>query len=164
MQDNFSRGSEYETVVISVEGSLVHIKSGEVSPKNIADFTPDYNLWYAIKFCKPKEIWVIENTDLTSWGWNTMPLSYYQTRYEYISKWLSQVTNTRCRCIYSLHGDWKVIEEEIPDLIRKWTESERILFIDKDTKENEGYIKTKNLMYTTISEFTGRYNKNPRKK
>ena len=70
--------------------------------------------------------------------------------------------------MYSVKGNWipgwSQGGEEIPDLIKRWTkESGKILFIDKDSRENEDYIGTKNFLdYITKSEFIKKYNKNPR--
>ena len=42
---NFSGDLDYDIVLVTVEDNLVHTKSGNKFPRNIADFMPDYNLW-----------------------------------------------------------------------------------------------------------------------
>ena len=149
-QTNYTTHAEDDLILVVVEDSLVHTKSGGQYPKNIADFMPDYNLWYALKFCNPGNVWVVENKDLTSYGWNFMRLDFHETRYSFITKWLSQmIENPECHRLYSIRGNWVYGwgysgDEEIPDLIQRWNkEARKILFIDRDTRESESYIKSK---------------------
>ena len=60
---NLKRNLDYDIILVTVEDNLVHTKSGSKVSRNIADFMPDYNLWYAIKFCDVKEIWIVENNN-----------------------------------------------------------------------------------------------------
>ena len=164
-QVNSSGNLDYDLILVTVEDTLVHTKSGSKIPRNIADFMPDYNLWYALKFCNSGGIWVIENQDHTR---GLMTLAAWETKYSFISIWLSQMIDKKCRKLYSIKRnwipDWGCEGEDIPDLIQKWSKwAKKILFIDKDTRENEDYIKSKGyLEYMTKSEFTQKYNKNPR--
>lgn len=156
---------DYDIILVTVEDNLVHTKSGSKVSRNIADFMPDYNLWYAIKFCDVKEIWIVENNN---YSLKYMSLTAWETRYSFIEIWLSQIIEKTCHKMYSVKGNWipgwSQGGEEIPDLIKRWTkESGKILFIDKDSRENEDYIGTKNFLdYITKSEFIKKYNKNPR--
>ena len=166
---NFSGDLDYDIVLVTVEDNLVHTKSGNKFPRNIADFMPDYNLWYALKFCKTRDIWVVESHDTTEYRWNAMSLGAWETKYSFITTWLSQmIDNLNCHKMYSVKGNWipgwSLEGEEIPDLIKKWTKGARkILFIDNDSGTNKEYIEKKGyLEYTTKSEFIRKYNKNPR--
>ena len=80
------------------------------------------------------------------------------------------IENPECNRLYSIRGNWVYGwgypgDEEIPDLIQRWNkEARKILFIDRDTRESESYIKSKKgFEYITVSEFITKYNKNPRK-
>lgn len=162
---NFLRDLDYDVILVTVEDTLVHTKSGSRYPKNIADFMPDYNLWYAFKFCVFRDIWVVENNE---YGSRLMSLEAWEIKYSFISEWLSQMIGKDCKKMYSVKGNWipgwSIKGEEIPDLIKKWTKKARkILFIDKDTRDNEDYVRSKDyLEYITKAEFIRKYNKNPR--
>lgn len=161
---------EYDVIIVTVENSLVHTKSGSNFPKNIADFMPDYNLWYALKFCSFKNLWVVENQDLTGYGWNYMSSGEHDARYSFIKIWLTQMighNRLNSHHLYSIRGNWRPgwsrdnEGETILDFIKKREKnSKKILFIDKDTEESKEFIK--DFEYTTVSEFIKKYNKNPR--
>lgn len=122
---------------------------------------PDYNLWYALKFMKPQEIIVIENIDLS----RNQQSSWFDLKIRFISEWLSEITGVRVESGYSFHGDWKFLygfpgDKEILDFYRR---PGKILFIDKDNKQNEKYVRAqKEIEYVSKEEFILRYNKNPR--
>lgn len=167
MQKNYLRNLEYDIIIVTVEDSLVHTKSGNNYPRNIADFMPNYNLWYALKFCGAKEIWITENHNFADYGWNIMPVNFWETKYSFISIWLSQMINIECHKIFSPKGNWIHsfcdTGEDILDCIKKWTNQKKYLFIDKDSGKSKKYIESKGyLHYMTTSEFIEKYNKNPR--
>lgn len=158
--------SQYDLVIVTVENSLVHTKSGDRFPRNIADFMPDYNLWYALKYCSPKNVIVIENQDLTSTGWGVLDLHSHETRYSFITKWLSQMINIDCVKYYSIKGNWKYLNTDhfLIDLITKrFSWARKILYIDKNTKSSEEFIRNYPFEYVTTEDFINKYNKNPRK-
>ena len=149
-------------LIVSVENVLVHVKSGDRYPRNIADFIPDYNLWYAIKFFGPSEIWVVENYDVTSHPDN---IGSHETKLAFISKWLSQMTNIPCRHLYSLRGNfipgWGYEgDDDLVDLILRFIEvkNPNLLYTGNDIN----YYKSRNINTITPEEFISKYNKNPR--
>ena len=157
----------YDILLISVEGVLVHVKSGDRYPRNIADFMPDYNLWYAIKFFGPSEIWTIENYDLTLPQESRLGgLDCHEVRISFISKWLSQISGIPCKRLYSTKGNWisgwgYKGEDEIPELILRISDLKhpKVLYVGDDIE----YFKGKGIDTMTPEKFIERYNKNPRK-
>lgn len=153
--------SEYNQIFVVFEDCLGSVKSGSREQRNIADFMPDYNLWYALKFASPKKITIIGDRDISrsSMGW------YIDIELKYVSIWLSQVTGIPCNYGYSYHGDWKFLygyptDSELLDYLRV---PGKILFIDRNTKTNKNYVNLeKNIPYMCKEEFITTYNKNPR--
>jgi hypothetical protein len=146
---------------------LITVKSGDLRPRNIADFMPDYNLWYAIKFMIPDVIVVLDNSDLTR-DW---PLGYYHTRISFISKWLSQVTGIgKVSFSYSLTGNWlSHFSADSKDIIksvsiRGISNIRPAVFIDSLGRAGEDWMKTNypGIDYLDKSEFIKYHNKNPR--
>lgn len=153
--------SKFDQIFVVFDNCLGIVKSGSREQKNIADFMPDYNLWYALKFSKTNQITILGDKDVSK-----SPMSdYIDTELKYLSIWLSQVTNIPCNYGYSYHGDWKYIfgyptDKELIDHLRK---PGKVLFIDRNTKTNKNYVKTKeNLDYMCKDEFISLYNKNPK--
>lgn len=153
--------SGYNQIFVVFEDCLGSIKSGWREQKNIADFMPDYNLWYALKFVAPDKITILGDRDIS----RSSISMYIDTQLEYLSVWLSQMTGVTCDYGYSYHGDWKFLygyptDSEILDFLRV---PGKILFIDRNTKNNEKYVNTKKeIEYMCKEEFITKYNKNPR--
>lgn len=153
--------SEYDQIFVVFDDCLGSIKSGSREQKNIADFMPDYNLWYALKFAEPKKITILGDKDIS----RSQISKYIDKQLGYLSIWLSQVTGITCNYGYSYHGDWKFLygyptDEEILDFLRI---PGKILFIDRDTKTNKNYVSLKkDIRYMCKEEFIKEYNKNPR--
>ena len=156
----------YDIIFVTVEDSLVHTKSGDQYPRNIGDFIPNYNLWYALKYCKTGSIWVIENKDITTSDWyRSGGWDGYRIRFDFICKWLSQVSEVKeCHGYYSLYGNWIDSCGSNDDIItlclRCSTNTKKVLFVDKNTKDNMKYIRSNypNFGYLTTSEFIEKYN------
>lgn len=153
--------SEYNQIFVVFEDCLGFIKSGSREQKNIADFMPDYNLWYAFKFASPNKITIIGDKNIS----RSKLHSYIDIELKYLSTWITQVTGIYCNYGYSYHGDWKFLfgypsDEDLLDFLR---EPGKILFIDRDTKPNKDYVTSKKeIEYMCKEEFITMYNKNPR--
>lgn len=150
---------EYSQIFVVFEDCLGTIKSQSREQKNIADFMPDYNLWYALKFASPKKITIISNRDISR-----SPLSgYIDLELRFLSVWLFQVTEIYCNYGYSYHGDGKILftKEDILDHYR--VKEGNILFVDRDLGRNREYVESrKGIQYMKKDEFIQKYNKNPR--
>lgn len=151
----------YDQIFVTFEDCLGFVKSGAREQRNIADFRPDFNLWYALKFAVPKRITIISERDISH-----SPLSgYIDDELRYLSVWLSQVTGVHCDYGYSYNGDWKFLfgypsDKELLDHFRV---PGRVLFIDRNSGTSKGYVSGKHgIEYTTSSEFVRAYNKNAR--
>lgn len=151
----------YDQIFVVLSDCLIFTKSGSREQKNIADFMPDYNLWYALKFSGAKKITIIGDKDISR-----SPISdYIFTELEFISTWLTQMTKIPCNSGYSYHGNWKLHYgyESDPDLIDFMRKPGKILFIDRNSEVNQGYIKTKSgIEYIKKDDFIKLYNKNPK--
>lgn len=152
---------KYNQIFVVFDRCLGDVKSGAREQKNIADFMPDYNLWYALRYASPEKITILGDRDISR-----SPLSgYIQTELEYLSIWLSQITGVPCNYGYSYHGDWKYLNgwPSDEDLVNFLCVPGKILFIDRNTKDNEKYVNTKKeIRYMSKDEFIQKYNKNPR--
>lgn len=154
--------SKYDQIFVLLEESLITVKSGAREPKNIADFMPDYNFWYALKFSKPEKITIIGDKNI-SYSPNSM---YIDTKLRFIEIWLSELTEVKCNSGYSYYGNWKFLfgrsDEDLIDFF-KIKKPGNILFIDRDNNKHKDYINEKeNIEYTTKSEFIKIFNKNQR--
>ena len=151
----------YNQIFVIFEDCLGSVKSGAREQKNIADFMPDYNLWYALKFAKPEKITIIGERDIS----RSTISGYIDIELRFLSVWLSQVTGVTCNYGYSYNGDWKFLygyptDKELLDHLRV---PGKTLFIDKNSKINKNYVNTKeNIEYLCKEEFIERYNKNQR--
>lgn len=151
----------YNQIFVIFEDCLGSVKSGAREQKNIADFMPDYNLWYALKFAAPERITIIGDKDIS----RSKLSEYIDDELRYLSIWLTQITGIYCNYGYSFHGDWKFLygypsEEELIDFLRV---PGKILFIDRNTKSNKKYVTSKKeIKYMCKEEFITTYNKNPR--
>lgn len=150
----------YNQIFVVFEDCLGSIKSGSRDQKNIADFIPDYNLWYGLKYALPQKITIIGDLDIS----RSQKSRYMDTELKYLSIWLSQVTGVYCDYGYSYHGDWKFLygyptDEDLLDYLRV---PGKVLFIDRDTKPSKNYVTEKNIEYLSKEEFITTYNKNPR--
>ena len=161
-------GTDFKIVFVMLNNCLISIKSGDKRPRNIGDFMPDYNLWYALKFMTPEIIIVLDNSDLTR---NPGGLSYAHSKIDFITKWLSQVVGiNEVYYSYSPRGDWKsYCFPESQDIletirIRRRNTFESAVFIDDIERTSEEYIKTKHpeLVFLDKTEFIKYHNKNPR--
>lgn len=153
--------SEYNQIFVVFKDCLGETKSGSREQRNIADFIPDYNLWYALKYASPEKITIIGDLDIS-----LSPIStYIDDELRYLSIWVSQMTGVYCNYGYSYHGDWKFLfgyPSDI-DLLDYLQVPGKILFIDRNTKSNEKYVSfKKNIQYMCKEEFIKKYNKNPR--
>ena len=161
-------GTNYKLVFVMLSECLISIKSGDSRPRNIGDFMPDYNLWYAIKFMAPEMVIVLENKDLTRSPWG---LRYDHVKFEFITKWLSQVIGLKETYLsYSPRGDWRSYcfpeSEDILETVgaRGYRKLSPAVFIDSPNREGETYIREHHphLEYIDKTEFIKFHNKNPR--
>lgn len=151
----------YNQIFVVFEDCLGIVKSGSKHQKNIADFMPDYNLWYALKFASPEKITIIGDKDISN-----SPLSgYIDIELKYLSIWLSQVTGIDCNYGYSYFGNWGFLFDypSEKDILDYHTIPGKILFIDRNTKTNKDYVtKKEKIRYMSKEKFISTYNKNPR--
>jgi len=158
----------FDFIICMLDNVLVHTKSGSLYPRNIADFMPDYNLWYALKFCGPKTVVIVDNPDLSSRFWSSLDTPSYQTRISFIRIWLSQMTGIKTSAYFSTRGNWQYLgwdDKDMVDLIstkNDYKESKNPLFIDSNDKKSEELISKKGINYMTKDEFIEKYNPNPR--
>lgn len=150
----------FDSVVVWIENSLVHTKTGGQIPKNIGDMLPDFNLWYALKYCPAKEIIMVENKDLTGMG---MRLNEHHVRYSFLQIWLSQVTRKPVHKLYSILGNgevgWKS-DEMLEESIRNRWNGARILMVGGERAdgmlymEKDDFVKVYNPHYLKNSSKT----------
>lgn len=154
--------SEKVLVYVNIN-SLILTKSGDKKPKNIADFMPDYNLWYALKFMSPDLVILVSNNDLLS---IKESITETETRLKFISIWFKQMTSIDCTYVYSIKGDWRPYFSDDSNILfnkiygqRKYWKK---MFIDSENEDNQDIIKSLGIDYIKVSKFISIYNKSPR--
>lgn len=165
--------NNYEIVFIILDDCLVHTKSGYTAPRNIADFMPDYNVWYAFKsFPNLKKIVVLSNRNIER---DLGSGKKHFIRCSFICEWLKEMVPTNPSVIYtySLLGNfrpWNLKNDDADiDLIqatplRYYEKEYRALFIDADNCSLYEYMHDKypGVDYIPKSEFVRTYNPAPR--
>lgn len=160
---------DYELVFIILDNCLIHTKSGNYAPKNIADFMPDYNVWYGFRALKNlKRIVILSNRNLE----RDPSFKNYYIRCDFIREWLREMipNNVKVTYNYSIFGNFlPKYNTSGEDLImtsglREYEKDYRALFVDDNSKSLEEYISNiyPGLDYMTSEDFVRTFNNNPR--
>mgnify|MGYP004444964671 FL=1 len=148
-----------DVVFVLLEDNLIQVKSGGKYPRNIADFNPVYDLWYALKYYGPKKIIVLDNIDLR----RSVQSKWFFLKLWFISEWLEEITKIPVDHYHSIRENWvnnfgDEGEEDIIDQVRRLEKKDGYLFIDRNTQDNKEFIEGKGIEYIKSSDFIRTYN------